>query len=378
MKTIVIGGGPSGMMAAIMAKKYSEVILIEKMPKLGTKLLLTGNSRCNLTNLKEPLDFLKRCNKESKFLTSSLTRFSPKDIVSFFTERGCTCHEEDNNRIFPKSNSAQDVLDVLVNELNGVQVITNCRVLDFKVEDHKIISINTSKGIFYADHYIIATGGASFPGTGSEGEGYQWLKDMGHSITDLSPCEVPLVCQDSIIQSKKLQGVSLSNKEVISGKKRVKGDLIFTHFGFSGPAILELSEWVESCITIKHDNIFFIPKNAKELNVPKIYFEWLLQTQPFLNKPFEQQNKAERQKTLEHFQCQTFNISGPLGLKQAFVTKGGVKLNQLDPKTMKSKLIHNLSVCGELLNCHGIVGGYNLTIAFSSGAIAGLSIKELY
>lgn len=376
MKVVILGGGVSGLMAAAIASENHEVVLLEKMPSCGRKLLLTGNGRCNLTNLKSPHDFLTHCNPEAKFLYSALNQFSSQDIWNYFSARHCPLQIEKDDRVFPQSQSAKQVLDVLLKACHHVQIMTNCEVTQVNIKNRKIHSINTKQGEIWGDYFIMAMGGASYPATGSNGDGYKLLQAMGHTITELYPSEVPLVSQDLLIQSKQCQGVTLKNKKVVANQKSVEGDVLITHFGFSGPAILELSEHVTDEIKLVHQPADKPYSNAITMQVPKKYYDWVAQTQPYPNVAFEQQTKQQRIETLNHFQVQTFKIAYPLGLKQAIVTKGGVKLSEIDPKTMRSKLIDNLSICGELLNCHGQVGGYNLTIALSTGYVAGAHSRK--
>ncbi|NLC96959.1 MAG: NAD(P)/FAD-dependent oxidoreductase [Erysipelotrichaceae bacterium] len=390
MKVIVIGGGPSGMMASISASKNNKVILLEKNNQLGIKLLMSGNGRCNLTNNKSVDEFINNCSKSTRFMYYSLNKFSIKDLMNFFIERNCELIEEDNNKVFPKSNKASSILHVLENQMkeNKVDIKLNHEVYDWIIKDNQILGVKTNMGNIYGDHFILTCGGKSFPKTGSNGFGYKLAKRVGHSLTKLYGTEVALVSNDKVIQDKYLMGLSLSNIKVglivdNKLKKQVQGDLIITHFGLSGPIILELSEEVvlnlrkNKKVQIKIttiENIEFYKKRLKD-NVknlgPRRWIDYLVSNQ---ERNMEEISKKELLKINENLTDFRFNILDSLPIEKATVTAGGIKTNEIDSKTMKSLKVSNLSICGEIIDMHGPIGGYNLTLAFISGYIAGESI----
>lgn len=375
---IVVGGGPSGMMAAISAKVNNpslSVALVEKNSQLGEKLLMTGGGRCNLTAELMTPDLIKGCPKNGRFLYSALEQFGTSKIRHFFAERGCPTIVEDHQRVFPASLKARDILNVLLKEMIdlNIVIIRECEVLQCNpVEKY----LNTSKGELSFDNLILATGGVSFAHTGSSGRGHEILTSLDHVVTSLKPCEVPLISHDQFIQEKTLQGLSFKDVEVsvVIGKKRHKvvHDLIFTHFGLSGPAALrssfEVSNGLEtqSMIPLRID---FLPQVSiteeltvdsirQEYNIPKRLIDYLQAQQTPLN-------------LLEKLKSFEMNIHETKGFNYAFVTNGGLSVKEVNPKTMKSKHYPWLSVCGELLDVSGYTGGYNLTIAWSTGYVAG-------
>jgi len=382
-KVGIIGGGPSGLMAAIEASKYNDVIVFEANETCGKKLLITGNGRCNLTNNKNVKEFLQACNKNSKFLYNALNQFGPKEIINFFESSGVKLKEEKDNRMFPESNRSSDILKALLANCDQVKFLYNHQVTKLIVKEDKVVGLEANDKFFELDAIIIATGGKSYSTTGSTGAGYQFLKACGHQISDLRPCEVALKSDNPAITSKKLMGLSLSNKvvEVVYDNKVIakdKGDLMFTHFGLSGPIVLKLSEKAlenkGSYLRINHQLGDFLgfDQVKKQLNVPKRYWEYLIADLEI--KPIEQISKKERNLLKDYFNYQSFKITNALSLEKAVVTNGGVIINQFDRKSLESKLVENLYVCGELLDVHGSVGGYNLTLAFASGFLAGSSI----
>ncbi len=388
MKVIVIGAGPAGLMAARSIDKSHHVILLDSQKQVGSKLLLTGNGRCNVTNNKEPQHLLRHLNKSSKFLHSALNSFPPSQIIEFFASRGCPLVEEKNNQMWPKSNRASSIVKALKDE--NIETHLETKVLDWIIKDHKVIGINTNRGKYYGDHFIVATGGKSFPVTGSDGSGYKLAKKLGHTVTKLLPAEVALVAQ----VPQELQGISLENIpiSVFSDQKKkpianTEDDLIFTHFGFSGPGILRISE---SCVTAIDKG--FEVKIQFELNevplekglikttlkgwMPKRYVDTVLKDIVDIEKTLEQWSKQQLLDLRQQLFRPTFTIMKPREIEKAFVTMGGIKTSELVPATMKSKLHPNVSFCGEILDCHGEVGGYNITIALCSGYAAGKGVDQ--
>ena len=381
MKILVIGGGPAGLMAAKQAfLKGHDVCIVDSQEKLGKKLLMTGNTRCNITNNKELNEFMKQCSKSTRFLYSSLSEFGPKEIIEFFNEHNCPLVQEDYDRMFPQSQKATDILNVLLTE--SVKTELNTKVERLNIKDHTIESITTNKGELTADHYILATGGKSFPVSGSDGSGYKLLQSVGHTITDLVGIETGL----HSINTRPLQGLSLKDVTIkVRVKNKVKtteiGDVLFTHFGLSGPGILKISETVVE--HLKHPVSITLSLQQVDLSTgsltkklkaiyPNRFVDELLKD--YDEKPLEQTSNYDKEIIRTIYLNPTYKITGVQPIEKAFVTKGGVATKDIDPITMKSKLIHNLSICGEVLDCHGSVGGYNLTLALSSGYSAGRKI----
>ena len=382
-KVGIIGGGPAGLMAAIEASKHHDVIVFEANNNCGKKLLITGNGRCNVTNNKNIKEFLQACNNNSKFLYNALNQFGPKEIISFFENSGVRLKEEKDNRIFPQSNKSSDILKALLAHCKQVKFLYNHRVTKIIIEENTIKGIEANNKLFELDAVIIATGGKTYSITGSKGDGYNFLNACGHQISTLKPCEVALKSDNTDITSKKLMGLALTDKlvEVVFNNKVIakgKGDLMFTHFGLTGPIVLKLSEKAlenkGSYLRINHQITDFsgFDQVKKQLKVPKRYWEYLIANLKI--KPLEQISKKEKARLKNHFNYQSFKITNALSLEKAIVTNGGVLINQFDRKTLESKLVKNLYVCGEILDVHGSVGGYNLTLAFASGFLAGSSI----
>jgi predicted Rossmann fold flavoprotein len=407
---IVIGGGSAGLMASIAASENGEkVLLIDKGDKLGRKLVISGGGRCNVTNAKEIDELIKNIPGNGRFLHSALATFSNKDIMAFFEGLGILLKEEDRGRMFPVSDKAKTVVDALVNKVRnqGVIIKTNSPVSKVLYKDGKTIGVKLQNGeVINGSAVIIATGGKSVPHTGSTGDGYAWAEMAGHSITELFPTEVPLTSKEAFIQSKELQGLSLRNISLSvwnpKGKKIIghEGDMLFTHFGISGPIVLRCSQFVVKIIkqfnvktvnlTIDlfpdksvdsiYDDTLQLAKNEQKKiirNVLKGYLPEklvpLLLQKAGLNEEITFDN-IPKQAWLELSRLiKTFPISvnGTLSIEEAFVTGGGINLKEVDPKTMHSKLMDGLFFCGEILDIHGYTGGYNITAAFSTGYTAG-------
>jgi predicted Rossmann fold flavoprotein len=401
----IIGGGPAGLMASSRAGELgAKVILLEKNPRLGIKLLMTGGGRCNLTNeILDPSAFILRLGTKAKFLFSGLNKFGVKETLDFFHSRGLKTKTEKNNRVFPVSNQASDVLEVFIKELrnNQVEIRTKSQVNKFVTQDNKIEKLVLSDGReILANKYILATGGKSYPGTGSDGDGYKWLEKMGHTIISLQPSLTPLIVEADFI--KALEGLSVigARLNLFQGSKRIasaSGDVIFTATGLSGPASLDLSREINSeAINDLYMEVDFLPllenadldkklqqvlatggkqmKNSLEgLVMPK--FKPVLFELSNIN-PNEKSNRLNRQqrlamvKLLKNFKLK---IKGLAGFDKAMITKGGVALSEIDPKTMNSKIIDNLFICGEILDLDAPTGGFNLQICWTTGFVAGES-----
>ena len=382
---IIIGGGPSGMMAAISAKLHNnnyEVILIEKNNELGRKLKLTGGGRCNITANVSNSEIINNICKNNKFMYSSLNNFNAQDIIKFFEDNNCPLKEEDHHRMFPKSNKSIDIVNTLYNkmiELN-IKIMLNSEVLDIT---DKYVKLETNK-IFY-EYLIIATGGIILPNTGSDGKGYEFAKKFNHTITELLPAEVPLVSNSQVIKEKTLQGLSFKDitlniyyKNKIY--KSITHDLIFTHFGLSGPAALRASFDIinllkkQESVDVKIDflNNYEFEQLLNTNDLQNIYQQNNLPNRLIKYLETISNNKEELIKNLKAF---NINIYTTRGFKSAFVTNGGINLKEVDPKTFKSKLNNKISFCGEILDLNAYTGGYNITMALSSGYTAGKYVK---
>lgn len=383
---VIIGGGPSGMMAAISAKmhhKNYEVILVERGKDLGTKMKLTGGGRCNVT-ARMPIDeVVEYIPKNGRFLYSTLNSFGPNEIIEFFEKLNCNLKEEDHARMFPVSNKAQDIVDTLkekIKQLN-VKVLLNRYVSDVNVERKEII---VNDEYMKYQHLIIATGGITLPATGSDGTGHRLAEKYGHTITKLLPAEVPLVSNDQFIHEKTLQGlsfkdVSLSVWDGKKIKKTITHDLLITHFGLSGPAALRASFYALNLLEEKNEpvklSIDFLPKVSlgeleqsktlddlfRDHNIPKRLIDFCKDTAG-----------KEYLKMLKDFPMTTYATRG---FGAAFVTNGGVMVKEIDPKTMQSKMNPYVSFCGEVLDINAFTGGFNITSAFSTGFTAGMNVN---
>jgi len=399
----VIGGGPAGMMAAGRAgENGAKVVLIEKNRRLGIKLLLTGKGRCNIahqeTNLRE---FVNKFGSNGKFLFSPLSKFSIEDTINFFEKRKVHLKIERGNRIFPKSDSSQDVVRALVGYLkkNKVEIKTGSDVRKIKPLSKKIILKNGDE--ILADNFIICTGGKSYPATGSAGDGYRWLEKLGHTITKLRPALTPLILKERFI--KELEGLSLKNVDISLYRDNKKidsrfGEAIFTSQGISGPIILDLSKRVgleiekEGDLILRIDfkpalnfikldqriqrdfkktnNKFF--KNSLDALLPQKLIPVILKLSGInLSKKVNLVTNPERKQILHLLKEFDLHIKGLDDYRKAIITSGGVKLNEINPLTMKSKIIPNLSLAGEILDLDGPTGGYNLQICWTTGWVAG-------
>jgi predicted Rossmann fold flavoprotein len=407
---VVIGGGPSGLMAAIAAgEKGLKVLLIDKGDKLGRKLAISGGGRCNVTNRLPVEEIIKHLPGNGKFLYSAFSIFSNEDIIKFFEKLGIELKEEDHGRMFPVSNKAQSVVDALLDQLEKlkVKIYTNSPVADLTYKEGHVSSVILKNGTeIESKSIVIAVGGKSVPHTGSTGDGYAWAKKAGHTITELFPTEVPVTSNEPFIKNKSLQGLSLRAIElsVLNPKGKAiithRMDMIFTHFGLSGPAVLRCSQFVVKAmkkwklnevtmsldvIPDKKEEEFFQEivklvksepkksiKNTLKGLVPERYLLFLLEQNDI--DPSEQGATISNEKIRIFVKsCKQFliKVNGTLPLEKAFVTGGGVSVKEIEPQTMASKLMDGLYFCGEILDVHGYTGGYNITSALVTGRLAG-------
>jgi predicted Rossmann fold flavoprotein len=414
---IIIGGGPSGLMASIAASRNgAKVLLIDKGDKLGRKLGISGGGRCNVTNAKEIDELIQHIPGNGRFLYSALANFSNKDIMNFFTQLGIALKEEDRGRMFPISDKAKTVVDALIQKVRsqGVEIRILSPVAEVLYEDGQTIGVCLKTGeVVRSEAVIIATGGKSVPQTGSTGDGFAWVEAAGHTVTELYPTEVPLTSAEEFIRNKQLQGLSLRNITLSvwnpKGKKIIEheGDMIFTHFGISGPTALRCSQFIVKLRKqFNVDTIMVTLDLLPNLSKEQIYKDMLdlakndaKKAIKNVLKPYLTErlipillNKAALDESLTYDNipkqpwmelaalCKAFPIAinGTLSIEEAFVTGGGVHLKEIDPKTMGSKLMKGLYFCGEILDVHGYTGGYNITAAFTTGYTAGKSAAENY
>lgn len=413
MKTIVIGGGPAGMLAGISAAENgNKVIILEKMEKTGEKLLITGKGRCNITNNGDLDEFMKNIPENSKFLFSSFNQYSNKDIISLLNSEGVSTKVERGGRVFPVSDKSIDVLEALKRKLKklDVEIKTNFEVTKILTENGVAKGIEgKNKEQLFADKVILATGGMSYPVTGSTGDGYKMAKELGHTVTEIKPSLVPLI---STGKSKELcqemQGLSLKNiaikikcedKEIYNDF----GEMLFTHFGVSGPVILSAS-----AVLVRYKNITKLMQENKvklvidlkpALDNQKLDHRILRDFEELKNKEFKNSlekllprkmintfiklteidpekrvnviTKEERKtivNTLKNFEI---TLNGFGSIDEAIITKGGIGLKEINPKTMESKIIKGLYFAGEIMDLDAFTGGFNLQIAWSTGYSAG-------
>ncbi len=405
-KVIVIGGGPAGIMAAgIAAGRGRDVILLEKNSKLGKKLLISGKGRCNITNDTDVEGLIENTPGNGNFLYSAFYTFSNQDLIDFFNQKGLRTKVERGGRVFPESDSSRDVLNTLMAFLksNGVKINTEATVTEILSQDNKVTGVRLTDGsVVEAESVILAVGGMSYPGTGSTGDGYEMVRKLGHTVTPLKPSLVPLITQEEWI--KDLQGLSLKNVSVSFKNRNGKeiyndfGEMIFTHFGVSGPVILSASRHLLS-YDFKNIDLFLDLKPALTLEkldervqrdfdkysrkqyknslddlLPQKFIPVIIKLSEINpEKPVHQITKDERKRLVTLLKSLKITISGARPIKEAIVTAGGVKTSEINPSTMESKKISGLFMAGEVIDVDAYTGGFNLTIAFSTGYLAGLN-----
>ncbi len=408
-KIIVVGGGAAGIMAAIRAAEGgAHVTLLEKMPQLGRKLRITGKGRCNLTNAADVAEVVKNIPGNGKFLFSALKNFSPADAVNFFESLGVKTKVERGGRVFPVSDDASEVLDALARRLAilGVDIKTNSPVKEILAENKKIVGALVGEKIFKCDALILATGGMSYPATGSTGDGFKFARKLGHTVTEILPALVPLETEEEFV--KDLQGLSLRNvrvKLLADGKKISEhfGEMLFTHFGVSGPIILTLSRRAAKLLAEKKFvelEINLKPALSPEQLDARILRDFdkfkgkiiknslgdLLPAKlipPVLDLSFLPEEKrvdeitaAERRRLAQTLRALPLTITGTRPISEAIVTAGGVDVRELDPRTMRSKLVENFFVVGEVADVDGFTGGFNLQAAWAMGNAIQLGIRD--
>ena len=399
---IVIGGGQAGMMAAITAaERGAKVCLMERNQKVGRKLYITGKGRCNVTNDADVRTVLEHIPRNGRFVTSAITRFPPESVKAFFEKRGVALKVERGGRVFPVSDKAADVVDALFLSLrrSGVELLED-RAEELLVEDGAVCGVRGEHGTIRSKAVVLATGGASYPLTGSTGDGYAMAEKVGHTIVPPQPSLVPLETAGE--DCRRMQGLSLRNVaiRVKNQKKKViyaeQGEMLFTHFGVTGPLILSASAHMRDFAKDKY-TIFIDLKpaldeekldqrllrdfgeqanrafhNVLEGLLPRLMVPVMVERCGIPGDlPVHSVTKGQRRRLLEELKSFRVEVTGPRPIAEAIVTSGGVKTGEVDPHTMASKKIHGLYLAGELLDVDGYTGGFNLQIAWSTGRAAG-------
>ncbi len=405
-KVVVIGGGPAGLMAAGKAsEKGAEVILAEKNDRIGKKILISGKGRCNITNDTDIEGLIENTPGNGNFLYSSFYTFSNTDLIGFFNDLGLETKVERGGRVFPVSDSAKDVVDALLRYVNKnkVKIMLKSPVEDITHNDGKVTGVVLRDGTkIECNSVLLATGGVSYPGTGSTGDGHRIAKKLGHTIVELKPSLIPLIIEEPWV--KELQGLSLKNISIVmTGSNRKKiysdfGELLFTHFGVSGPVILSASRHildynykdVRLSIDLKpalsedvlYDRVHrdFEKYSRKQLKnslddlLPQKLIPVIIKLSGIPEDKFVNQiTREERRRLVKLLKALEMNIIGARPIKEAIVTAGGVSTNEINPSTMESKLLKGLFFAGELIDIDAYTGGFNLTIAFSTGYLAGIN-----
>ncbi len=399
---VVIGGGAAGMMAAYSAAFCGkQVVLIEKNEKLGKKLYITGKGRCNLTNNVPVSEFLNNVACNPKFLYGALNEFSPSDTIDLFQNNGCKLKTERGNRVFPESDKASDVSKTLQKLLAGlgVKILLNTAVTEILTENGQVTGVKTDSALISCDSVIICTGGVSYPLTGSTGDGYSFARNIGHAIVPLKPSLVGIELQGNVFSD--LQGLSLKNVAITFYDKSKKlyddfGEMLFTHFGVSGPIILSASCILNRIglngVTLKIDlkpalsektlderllREFETGKLKSIANVmrallPQALVETVLKVAKVEGtKRCSDILKSERSNIVYALKNLEFKVKGLRPIEEAIVTAGGVSVKEINPKTMESKLVKGLFFGGEVIDVDAFTGGFNIQIAFSTGFVAG-------
>lgn len=409
-KVIVVGAGAAGVLAAgTAAENCAEVLLLERNPKIGRKVLITGKGRCNVTHHTDEVDTLiQNIPGNGRFLYSAFSQFMPQDTVDFFEDYGVPLKVERGNRVFPQSDKAADIVDALARYLADVGVVCKqARVTELLTENGEVKGVKTESGeAFFADRIILATGGKSYPKTGSTGDGYKLAQSVGHTVTPLRPSLSALRCREGFCSD--CSGLSLRNVAITVHDTKTKkvifedfGEMLFTHFGVSGPMILSASahmrEMQAERYTIDIDlkpalspekldarilrdfseNLNKSIANTLGLLLPRAIIPAVLHRAGL--RPSEKVNqitKEQRGQLVHTVKALSLTVMDFYDIKEAIVTAGGVKTGEVNPKTMESKLCRGLYFAGELLDCDGYTGGFNLQIAFSTGRLAGRSASE--
>lgn len=410
-RVVVIGGGAAGLMAAVIAgREGAKVTLLEKMNYVGKKMGITGKGRCNITNACDMSEFIKNTPGNGKFLYGAYERFTNEDLLQLLHDAGLETKVERGGRVFPASDSALDVRNIFMKLMKhyGVDVHLEEPVKKLLVDDSVVTGVVTDKETYHADAVVIATGGKSYPATGSTGDGYILAAQVGHKITDIRPSLVPIVTEEPWV--KDLMGLSLRNVELsVVAKNKVQanmfGEMMFSHFGITGPIVLSLSHTVGKLMRKKNIGTIGLDINLKPALSPETLdkrlqkdFDLYSKKQlingmkdllpsrliPLIielagidpQKPINQISKEERQQIGYMLQHMPLTVKGLRPVEEAIVTAGGISLKEFNPKTMESKLVKGLYGAGEVLDIDAFTGGYNLQAAFSTGYVAAMHITH--
>jgi predicted Rossmann fold flavoprotein len=395
---IVAGAGPAGIMAAITAAKNNRVLLIEKLPQIGAKLKATGGGKCNLTNTLPYEDFIAKFGKNGRFMQDAFGEFFNDDLLDFFSSIGVKTHAPDGFRVFPVSHQSVSIVNALKNELDRLKISTllSTKVLDIMSQNNVVAGVKTDNGDFYSKKLILATGGLGYPSLGAQGDGYDMAQRLSHHVTPTSPAMLPLKLKEDF---STCTADTISNVKISIGLKKHKklhanGDLIFTREGIRGPVVLDFAREITPLLA-QYKEVPIIVNFIKELNQEKLYN--LFKTNPQKQiievlgtllphnlcivlckimdiEPYFLYSKLlghKKEILLSTIVATPLNVIGHEGFEKAMITRGGVSLKEIDPKTMQSKLVEGLYFAGEVVDIDGPCGGYNLQWAFSSGFLAG-------
>ncbi len=405
---IVVGSGAAGMMAAIVAARNGKkVLLLEKLSKLGAKLKATGGGRCNLTNTLDNEAFMQRFGRDGRFMTPALEGLDHKALIAFFKQIGVESHAPDGYRVFPLTHSSSTILDALIDEMQRLDVAieTSCKVEELLHDEMTIKGVKSQSQEYLASAVVIATGGMGYPMLGAEGEGHEMAKALGHKVTDLYPAMMPLSCKESWVEACRADTIAKAELKVDMKKYKklkAKGDLIFTKSGIRGPVVLDFSREITPLLS-KYDEVPLLMNLTKGMNEDQILHhlkkerekdphqttlalvETLLPSsvaQQLCNLAdingewgFNRHCGASRQKLVKLLAWTPLTVTGHDGWKLAMITRGGISLKEIDPKTMQSRIVSGLYFCGEVMNLDGPCGGYNLQWSFASGHLAGQLLK---
>ncbi len=406
---IIIGAGAAGMIAAITsARKGKSVLLLEKLSQIGSKLKATGGGRCNLTNTLSDEEFMAKFGRDGRFMQDALKAFNHKDLIEFFNSLGVDTHTPDGFRVFPTSHSSSTIINALESEMKNlnIEVLCSQKVQSILYENNQTRGVKTQNNAFISFNIIIATGGLGYPILGAEGDGYEMAKEIGHTTTQLHPAMMPLLTKEEWLKNCRADTIAKVELKVDMKKHkklRAKGDLIFTKTGIRGPVVLDFAREITPLID-KYGEVPILLNLTKGMNEEQISkhlkdtidsnsdITILEQIYTLLPKPLstellnladidpkERYSKiqgAKKAKLLNLLAWTPLTITGHDGFKMAMITRGGINLKEINPKTMQSKIVDGLYFCGEIMNLDGPCGGYNLQWSFSSGYLAGVSINK--
>ena len=405
---VVIGSGAAGIMSAITAaKSQKSVLLLEKMPKIGLKLKATGGGKCNITNMLELDDFINSFGKQGRFMRDALSRFYHDDLLRFLSDIGLETHAPDGFRVFPITHNSKSVLDTLIMEMKKLNVDIKCNqnVQKLEIGNSQIYNIYTKDEIYKSPNIIIATGGLGYSALGSSGDGYKFAKSLGHSVSDLYAAMIPLQTEETWVKSCRADTIAKATLKINLPKMQKIdkcGDLIFTKNGIRGPVVLDFAREVtpllkkykkvpilanftkgmneDNCLNFLKEEAKNNPQNSlleifKKILPESLSIELCNLVEIDFNLPYSKINGAKKEKLIKLLAWTPLNIVGHDGFDKAMITRGGVSLKEINPRTMQSKIAKGLYFCGEVIDLDGPCGGYNLQWSFSSGYLAGCLIN---